>query len=139
MEGLETLCEVNKFNQELLNIYTEKKNYEKIILLCEKIGKNEISLWWKSLNIFIRKKYIQKLTNDEIIIFNNFIENFLNKLLEVDVFIDINILEIINDENPDISINLITNFINYALEKHNKLLEQKKNLKNYVISLSLLI
>ena len=139
MEGLETLCEVNKFNQELLNIYTEKKNYEKIILLCEKIGKNEISLWWKSLNIFIGKEYIQKLTNDEIIIFNNFIENFLNKLLEVDVFIDINILEIINDENPDISINLITNFINYALEKHNKLLEQKKNLKNYVISLSLLI
>lgn len=63
----------------------------------------------------------------------------MNKLLEADVFIDINILEIINDENPDISINLITNFINYALEKHNKLLEQKKNLKNYVISLSLLI
>ena len=139
MEGLETLCEVNKFNQELLNIYTEKKNYEKIILLCEKIGKNEISLWWKSLNIFIGKEYIQKLTNDEIIIFNNFIENFLNKLLEADVFIDINILEIINDENPDISINLITNFMNNALEKHNKLLEQKKNLKNYVISLSLLI
>ena len=76
MEGLETLCEVNKFNQELLNIYTEKKNYEKIILLCEKIGKNEISLWWKSLNIFIGKEYIQKLTNDEIIIFNNFIEIF---------------------------------------------------------------
>ena len=63
----------------------------------------------------------------------------MNKLLEVDVFIDINILEIINDENPDISINLITNFMNNALEKHNKLLEQKKNLKNYVISLSLLI
>lgn len=36
MEGLETLCEVNKFNQELLNIYIEKIIMKKLYYYVKK-------------------------------------------------------------------------------------------------------
>ena len=131
-EGLEALCEVNKFNQELLNIYIEKKNYEKIIFLCEKYGKNDVSLWWRSLDFFIGKEYKEKLNTEENQIFNSFLEKFLNKLFESDAFIDINILEIINDINSDVPLSLITNFMDKSLKKHyQSLSEQEKNFIDY--------
>ena len=131
-EGLEALCEVNKFNQELLNIYIEKKNYEKIIFLCEKYGKNDVSLWWRGLDFFIGKEYKEKLNTEENQIFNSFLEKFLNKLFESDAFIDINILEIINDINSDVPLSLITNFMDKSLKKHyQSLSEQEKNFIDY--------
>ena len=131
-EGLEALCEVNKFNQELLNIYIEKKNYEKIIFLCEKYGKNDVSLWWRGLDFFIGKEYKEKLNTEENQIFNSFLEKFLNKLFESDAFIDINILEIINDINSDVPLSLITNFMDKSLEKcYQSLSEQEKNFIDY--------
>jgi len=131
-EGIQLLCEVNKYNQDLLMIYIQKKEYKNIILLCEKFGKNNISLWYRSLDFFIGKEFRKNLRQEEIDILNNYLEEFLIKLLESEAFIDLNILEIINDKNGDIPLNLINKFINEALEKQYKLIsEQEKKFNEY--------
>ena len=131
-EGINLLHEVNKNNQDLLMIYIQKREYKKIIFLCEKLGKNNISLWYRSLDFFIGKEYRKNLNKEEIDILNNFLEEFLIKLLESETFIDLNILEIINDKNDDIPLSLINKFINKALEKqYISLSEQEKKFNEY--------
>ena len=131
-EGKELLCEVNKYNQDLLKIYMKKKEYKKIVFLCEKFGKNNISLWYRSLEYFIAKEYRKDLNKEEINTLNNFLGEFLLKLLESETFIDLNILEIINDKNDDIPLSLIDKFISKALEKKYILLtEQEKKFDEY--------
>ena len=131
-EGIELLCEVNKYNQHLLMIYIQKRDYKNIILLCEKFGKNNIALWYRSLDFFIAKEYRTNLNQEEIKILNTFLEKFLVKLLESEALIDLNILEIINDKNNDISLDLINKFLNKALEKQYLLIsEQEKKYNEY--------
>ena len=116
-EGIEVLSEVNKYNQDLLSIYIERKEYKKIIFLCEKYGKNNISLWYRSLDFFIDKEFRKKLNPEEINILNNYLEEFLIKLLESQTLLDIDILDIIKEKNNDIPLSMISSFINKALEK----------------------
>ena len=131
-EGIELLCEVNKYNLYLLMIYINKREYKNIISLCEKFGKNNISLWYRSLEFFIGKEYRNSLNQEEIKILNIFLEKFLIKLLESEALIDLNILEIINDKNDDIPLSLINNFLNKALEKQFLLVsEQEKKFNEY--------
>ena len=131
-EGIELLCEVNKYNLYLLMIYINKREYKNIISLCEKFGKNNISLWYRSLDFFIGKEYRNSLNQEEIKILNIFLEKFLIKLLESEALIDLNILEIINDKNDDIPLSLINNFLNKALEKQFLLeSEQEKKFNEY--------
>ena len=131
-EGLEVLYEVNKINQDLLMIYIEKKEYKKIISLCEKYGMVNISLWWRSLDFFLGKEFRKDLNEEEKNQLNIFFEEFLMKLLESDTLIDLNILEYINDINNDIPLSLINNFLTKAFERHYALLsDQEKNFKEY--------
>ncbi len=131
-EGLEVLYEVNKINQDLLMIYIEKKEYKKIISLCEKYGMVNISLWWRSLEFFLGKEFRKDLIEEEKNQLNIFFEEFLMKLLESDTLIDLNILEYINDINNDIPLSLINNFLTKAFERHYTLLsDQEKNFKEY--------
>ena len=131
-EGLEVLYEVNKINQDLLMIYIEKKEYKKIISLCEKYGMVNISLWWRSLDFFLGKEFRKDLNEEEKNQLNIFFEEFLMKLLESDTLIDLNILEYINDINNDIPLSLINNFLTKAFERHYTLLsDQEKNFKEY--------
>ena len=131
-DGLEALYEVNKLNKDLLMIYIEKKEYKKIISLCEKYGKNNVSLWWRSLEFFLGKEFRKELNEEEKKQLNIFFEEFLMKLLESNTLIDLNILDIINDANNDIPLSLINNFLNKALEKHHSLLsDQKKKFQEY--------
>jgi hypothetical protein len=131
-EGLEVLYEVNKINQDLLMIYIEKKEYKKIISLCEKYGMVNISLWWRSLEFFLGKEFRKDLIEEEKNQLNIFFEEFLMKLLESDTLIDLNILEYINDINNDIPLSLINNFLTKAFERHYALLsDQEKNFQEY--------
>ena len=131
-EGLEVLYEVNKINQDLLMIYIEKKEYKKIISLCEKYGMVNISLWWRSFDFFLGKEFRKDLNEEEKNQLNIFFEEFLMKLLESDTLIDLNILEYINDINNDIPLSLINNFLTKAFERHYTLLsDQEKNFQEY--------
>ena len=43
IEGVEALSEYHKFNQELLSIYMERREYIKIKNLCQNFGNNDNS------------------------------------------------------------------------------------------------
>ena len=131
-EGVEALLEYNKFIQELLCIYMEKREYEKIINLCKNFGNNDNSFWWISLDFFINKEYRINLNEEEICILNKYLEEFLLKLLESGAMLPINILDIINEKYNDISFNILNTFLNKAIEKEiSSIEEQKKKYNEY--------
>ena len=132
LEGVEALSEFHKFNQELLSIYMDRKDYEKIINLCQKFGNNNTSFWWTTLDYFLNKEFRKTLNEEEINELNKYLDEFLQKLLESGVMVSANILDIINEKNNDISLNILNNFINKALEKEiNSIEEQKKKFNEY--------
>ena len=131
-EGEGILCAVNKFSTNLLKMCMEKKDYKKIILLCEKYGKTNESLWWRSLEFLIGKEHRKALNKDEIDTLNIYLKEFLDKLLESDILIDVDILGIINEKNNDIPLSLINNLINKIIEKQYILSEeQEKRYQEY--------
>jgi hypothetical protein len=132
LEGVESLSEFHKFNQELLSIYMDRRDYEKIINLCQKFGKNNTSFWWTSLDFFLNKEFRNNLKEEEINILNKYLDEFLQKLLESDIMISANILDLINEKNNDISLNILNNFLNKAIQKEiNSIEEQQKRFNEY--------
>ena len=132
MEGVEALSEFNKFNQELLSIYMDRRDYEKIINLCKNVGANDDSFWWTSLDFFINKEYRNNLSEEEKNKLNKFLDEFLVNLLDSGVMLSVNILDIIYEKNNDIPLNILNNFINKAIEKEENLIdEQKKKFDEY--------
>ena len=129
-EGVEALLEYNKFNLELLSIYMERREYEKIINLCKNFGNDDNSIWWISLDFFINKEYRSNLNEEEINILNKYLEEFLLQLLESGVMLSMNILEIINEKNNDLSLNILNNFLCKAIEKELSCVEEQKKKYN---------
>ena len=127
-EGIEALYEFHKYNQKLLLIYIDKKDYEKIINICINFGANNISLWWTSLDFFINKERRKNLNEEEINTLNKYLDEFLQKLLESGIMLPIDILDIINEKNNDISLSLLHNFINKALDNEINSIEEHKKL-----------
>ena len=81
-----------------------RKDYQKIIDLCINYGTKNPSYWWTSLDFFINKDFRSNLNEEEITILNNYLEIFLEKLLDSGIMFSINILDIINEKNNDISL-----------------------------------
>jgi hypothetical protein len=132
LQGVEALSEYHKFNNELLSIYMDRKDYEKIINLCKNQGSTNPSLWYVSLDFFMNKEFRQSLNNEEIGTLNKYLKEFLQKLLESDAMLSIKILEIINEKNNDISLGILNDFFNKAIEMEDKCIEeQKKRYDNY--------
>ena len=127
MEGVEALSEFNKFNQELLSIYMDRRDYKKIINLCNNYGSHDASLWWTSLDFFINKEYRNNLSEEEKNNLNVFLDQFLLELLDSGVILSVNILDIIYEKNNDISFNILNNFINKSIEKEANLIDEQKN------------
>ena len=127
MEGVEALSEFNKFNQELLSIYMDRRDYKKIINLCNNYGSHDASLWWTSLDFFINKEYRNNLSEEEKNNLNVFLDQFLLELLDSGVILSVNILDIIYEKNSDISLNILNNFINKSIEKEANLIDEQKN------------
>ena len=126
LQGVEALSEYHKFNNELLSIYMDRKDYEKIINLCKNQGSTNPSLWYVSLDFFINKEFRQSLNNEEIGTLNKYLKEFLQKLLESDAMLSIKILEIINEKNNDISLGILNDFFNKAIEMEDKCIEEQK-------------
>ena len=68
-DGIEVLSELTSQRHELLSIYIQKKDYEKIIKLCNEFGESEKSFWGISLNFFVDK--------DHPFVFNEVFKPFL--------------------------------------------------------------
>ena len=125
-EGIEVLSELLKLQQELLNIYMNKLEYKKIIELCCLYGDTEQSFWGATLNFFIDKNIKEKLSKEELAEFNKYFEEFLSKLLSSGAMLPVSVLDIINDQNNEIPLNLLNNFMTNAIEKEIKSIETTK-------------
>lgn len=72
--GITELSEIMELKQELLQIYMENHNYDKIIDVCKRFGQFEINYWVQALNYFIGistvgtksflDKYIKQILNE---------------------------------------------------------------------------
>ena len=130
-EGVEFLSEFHKYNQDLLYIYIDRRDYEKIINLCKNFGKADNSFWWTGLNFFINKEYRDNLNEEETNKMNKYLEEFLDKLLDSGTMLSIDILDIINEKNSELTLNILNNFLNKAIDKEiNSIEDQKKKYNN---------
>ena len=126
LEGTETILELNKFIQDLLSIYIQKNDFQKIINLCKNFGSKELSFWGTSLNYFLSKDLRKTMTKEEIKNLNKYFEEFLNELLNSKIMPAIDVLDMINEQNCDIEFNVINKFLNNALNNELDSIENKK-------------
>lgn len=139
-EGVDALIEFLQYNKELLKDYMNKKEYEKIINLCQKCGAKDTSFWWKSLDYFVNKEIRKELKDEEINELNKYLQDFLLKLLDSGTMLSVDILDIINKKNSDFPLEILNDFINKSLDKEiNSIEEHKKNLMNIILKLMILI
>ena len=129
-EGIEILSEIHNYSQDLLFIYMQRKEYEKIINLCKKYGKIELSFWGLCLNYFISKENREGLSQEELDRLNKNLELFLQNLLENKIISPINVVDIIYEKNKDIPFNILNSFISKTLENELISIEDEKNIFN---------
>ena len=132
-EGIEVLSQIINKNQELLNIYMTKKEYEKIIELCSnEKTESGISTCGLILNYFIDKKLRETMNEEETKKINEYLKKFLLKILQENLMMPLSVIEIINERNNDLPMEIINPFIQKALEKQLDSLEKSsKNIDTY--------
>ena len=127
LEGIEVISEINKYNQDLLSIYMKQNEFEKIINICKNYGSKELSFWGTSLNYFVSKELRINMKESELKKLNQYLEEFLIELLESKLMPPIDILDMINEQNCDISYNILNEFMKKALNDELNSIEEKKN------------
>ena len=132
-EGIEVLSHIINKNQELLNIYMDKRDYDKII----EIGSSDrsdtgITSSGLILNYFLDKNIRKSMNEEELLKINDYLKKFLLKVLEENLMVPISVLQIINERNSDIPLDIINPFMEKALEKQIESLENcSKNINIY--------
>ena len=117
-EGIEILSQIIKKNQELLNIYMTRKEYEKIIDICSNDNNDTgISSCGLILNYFLDKNLRASMNEEEITKINEYLKKLLQKILNENLMLPISVLQIINERNNDLPIDIINSFMEKALEK----------------------
>ena len=131
-KGIEVLSKIINKKQDLLNIYMTQKNYEKIIEMCYNLNESGISSAGIILNYFIDKKMRQKMNEEEIKKINEYLKQFLGKILEDNLMLSVNVLNIINEKNDELPVDIINFFIEKSIEKQlNNLESSSNNITNY--------
>ena len=127
VDGVEALSEINKYYQNLLSIYMDKREYDKIINLCKNYGGSEPSFWGASLNYFINKDLRDTFKKEEELDeINKSLEIFLDKLLESKIMLSVNVLDIIYEKNNQIPFSILNNFMRKSLEYELESIEEEQ-------------
>jgi hypothetical protein len=116
-QGIEVLSKIINKKQELLNIYMQEKNYEKIIEMCYNLNESGISSAGIILNYFLDKNLRKSMEEIEIKKINEYLKKFLGKILDDNLLLPISVLSIINEKNNDIPVDIINDFIEKSIEK----------------------
>ena len=124
-DGIEVLSELTNQRYELLSIYIQKKDYEKIINLCNEYGNSERSFWGISLNFFVDKSVREGMDEKEIETINEYLQKFLEAILTKKAILPMNVLDIINEKNNEIPLVILRNFIDKSLEYEIEPLKEK--------------
>ena len=124
-EGIEVISELTNQNQELMSLYIQKRDYEKVINLCERYGNSEKSFWGIALNFFVDKTIRDSLDEEETKNINEHLQRFLDLILQKKAMLAVNILDIINEKNDEIPLDILRNFLDNSLEAEITPLEEK--------------
>jgi len=130
LEGIEIICEINKYNQDLLSIYMQQKEFEKIINICKNYGSKELSFWGTSLNYFLSKDLRKGMKPNELKKLNQYVEEFLLELLESRIMPPVDVLDMINEQNCNLPYNILNEFMKKALSNELNSIEEKENYFN---------
>ena len=150
-EGVAELSKIMELDQDLLQLYMEKKDYKMINEACKesmrenKIKDKKVNYWLQALNFYLEisnKSNLNKI--------NEYIVEVLDSLLKQEEFSPMNLIDIlkkyVNDENRIIEIKEIKNFFKdwikqkkdslkedqYETEENYKKIEQyDKNIKDF--------
>ena len=117
-KGMEFISEQRKSISDLLYIFFENKEYNKILNLFKKNTPKEKSIWEKTLQLFLQdlKENIENDKDNSLK--NNFLE-YLSLILDNEIIPSIEILDIINGTNDEIPMELIKKFFLKIIEKEN--------------------
>ena len=124
-DGIEVLSELTNQRHELLSIYIQKGDYEKIIKLCNEFGDSEKSFWGISLNFFVDKSVREGMDEKQMETINEYLQKFLEAILQKKAILPMNVLDIINEKNNEIPLDILRKFIDKSLEDEIKPLEEK--------------
>ena len=131
-DGIEVLSELTNQRFELLSIYIQKKDYDKIINLCKEYGDSEKSFWGIALNFFVDNTVRESLDEKELEKINEKFQIFLKAILEKKAMLPMNVLDIINEKNNNIPLEILRKFIDDSLENEiNPLNEKVTNFDGY--------
>ena len=115
-DGIETISELTNQKIELLSIYIQKREYEKIIKLCDEYGNTEKSFWGIALKFFVDKSIREDLDEEETKKINESLQIFLDLILKKKAMLAVNALDIINEKNDTIPLDILRKFIDNSVE-----------------------
>jgi len=114
-QGIISLSEIMQLRQELLTIYMENHNNDKIISICTNYAGQDSSYWIQALNYFINSSLDNKY---------EYIQIILDKVTELDIISPIVILDIL--KTKETAFETIREFFLKILRKENKMMTDNK-------------
>lgn len=113
--GIIAISEIMQLRQELLTIYMENHNFDKVMYICTNYGGMDNNFWVQALNYFI------KIESDNVV---EYVKTILDNVIDNDIIPPILILDILKSKK-DMTFEPIRYFINKIVDKEQK--EIKKN------------
>ena len=127
-DGIIILSEIMEDKEELLEIYKDTKNFEKIIQLCDTYGNSDTNIYIQSLYYFI-DIYNKEEKESELIEY--YINILLNKIYQKELMSSILILEISKKLKNKIKFKIIKTFILNMMKSKQLALESDKKEKDF--------
>ena len=129
-EGIDTLKEISINKQDLIQLYMEHKNYDKLIEVIDNIIYNNEKIVEKNNNdkfnpdisfiIIILKFFISEKNKNSNKNIDVYIKNILNKVSNnYELFFSHEFIKILYELNPDFSLNDVDLYINNIISKEN--------------------
>lgn len=114
--GIVALSEIMQLKQELLTIYMENHNYDKIMTICSNYGAVDNNFWVQALNYFI------KIDSNSIL---EYVKNILDNVIENEIIPPIMILDILKSKK-DMTMDAIRYYVKKIIEKEHKIMNLNK-------------
>lgn len=127
-EGTILISEITEQRIELLEIYKETKNYEKIFQICNTYGDTDNNIYIQSLNYFIE---IYDKNDKDAQLIEKYITNILTIIAQKNIMSSILILEIAKKMKHKLKFNILKEFILNMLKNKQVALENDKKEKDY--------
>ena len=121
-EIIEFISEQNNIFDHLLMILINNKEYKKMINFFNKNNPKEKRIWEIALHLLLQELKDNKNNEEQNNLIKSTFQEFLQIILENNIITPIELLDIINEVNDEISIDMIRNFFLNAIEKENNTL-----------------